>query len=116
MIFYRFDDLYFQLHNPPYSSSLHFELYKLEDEFFLQVSYRNATNEIDIEFPICGTKCSIEDLRQIYKDTIPTSEYDEECQLPIYYRAVTGNICGTGNCEQFHIFKTNIVYAILERH
>lgn len=55
---------------------------------------------MDIKFPFCDTKCSIEDLRQIYKEVIPTGEYDEECQLPLFVRAVEGKfICGADNCK-----------------
>lgn len=54
----------------------------------MQVSYRSNKNETLIKFPVCGVKCSIEDIRRIYHNILPLDElnFDEECRLPFYIR------------------------------
>lgn len=76
------------MHIPSFASSLHFELYKSTERFYLQVSYRTDRNERLIKFPVCGVKCTIEDIRRIYHNILPLDEmkFDEECRLPFYIR------------------------------
>lgn len=86
----------FGYHIPPYASSLHFDLYKtIGNQFYLQLSYRRNNEPTILRLPRCGTKCSIEDLRKMYKEIIPTREFEEECQLPFQSRFFEGyNIFG----------------------
>lgn len=78
-------DFLFQLHIPPYASSLHFELYQNEAEFYVQLFYRNE--KIDglspLEIPNCGTKCSLDKFYEVYKDILPhaSESFDFACQL-----------------------------------
>lgn len=75
--------IYFQLHSPPYASSLLIELYRQKNEFYFQIFYRwsNTDNPRPLYIPLFGVKCSIEQFRQAYKEIIPTGSYEEECRL-----------------------------------
>lgn len=74
----------FQFHIPPYASSLHIELYKLIDQFYIEIVYRNSSEEnpLPLNIPMCGTKCSIEKFYEIYEKIIPTANFEEECEIP----------------------------------
>ncbi|XP_031634016.1 prostatic acid phosphatase-like [Contarinia nasturtii] len=86
----------FELHNPPYASSLHIELYKLNADHYMQIFYRNSSDENlqPLEIPLCGQNCSLEMFRSIYSEIIPTETFEEECELPFYLEILEGsNIC-----------------------
>ena len=73
----------FQLHIPPYASSLHFELYKtVDDEHYIQIFYRKSDEEelSPMHIPNCGEKCSLDQFQAIYNDIIP-GDFDMECRL-----------------------------------
>lgn len=81
----------FGYHVPPYASSLHFDLYKTIDrQFYLQLSYRRNNESTLLRLPRCGTRCSIVELRKMYKEIIPVGEFEEECRLTIRTRLVEG--------------------------
>lgn len=86
----------FGYHAPPYASSLHFDLYKTTDnKFYMQLVYRHSNEPTLLRFPRCGTKCSIEDLRRMYKELITVADFEEECRLPFHLRLMEGyNIFG----------------------
>lgn len=85
----------FGYHVPPYASSLHFDLYKtVDNQFYMQMSYRRNNEAILLRLPRCGTRCSIEELRKMYKEIIPVGKFEEECRLPF----------GTRLSEQYTIF------------
>lgn len=73
----------FQLHSPPYASSLLIELYRQKNEFYFQIFYRwsNTEKPLPLDIPQCGVKCSIAKFRQAYKEIIPTGSYEDECRL-----------------------------------
>ncbi|XP_055306827.1 prostatic acid phosphatase-like [Sitodiplosis mosellana] len=73
----------FDAHEPPYGSSLHFEVYSSNDEYHMQIIYRNTDDEnpCPLEIPSCGAKCSLEQFKSIYSAIIPTGTFDEECEL-----------------------------------
>lgn len=62
---------------PPFSSSIHFELYRraaADDEYYVKLFYRRDGFEYlpQLEFPNCGTsKCSLDSLYELYTDVIP---------------------------------------------
>lgn len=59
---------------PPFAASLHFELYRRERDYYVQLFYRTDNSEIipPIEIPKCGTKCPLDKLFELYKDVLPT--------------------------------------------
>ncbi|XP_031636521.1 uncharacterized protein LOC116349294 [Contarinia nasturtii] len=67
---------------PPYSSCLLFELYKSSDDYYVQLFYRksNEENPVPLNFPNCGTKCSLDRLFELYRDILP-SDPETECKL-----------------------------------
>ncbi|XP_055307524.1 prostatic acid phosphatase-like isoform X1 [Sitodiplosis mosellana] len=73
----------FDVRAPPYASSLHFEVYSSNDEYHMQIIYRNTDDEnpCPLEIPSCGAKCSLEQFKSIYSTIIPTGTFDEECEL-----------------------------------
>ncbi|XP_055301172.1 prostatic acid phosphatase-like [Sitodiplosis mosellana] len=83
----------FDPHNPPYASSVYFELYQSNDEYYMQIVYRNTSDEnpLPLEIPNCGTKCTLKQFKSIYSAIIPTETFEEECQLPLYLRILEGN-------------------------
>ncbi|XP_031636524.1 uncharacterized protein LOC116349297 [Contarinia nasturtii] len=70
---------------PPPAASLHFEMYRRELEYYIQMFYRK--NEFEdvppLEFPGCGIKCPLNDLYQIYAAILPTDseDYHSLCRL-----------------------------------
>ncbi|XP_031636631.1 prostatic acid phosphatase-like [Contarinia nasturtii] len=74
----------FDLHMPPYASSLHFELYKSGDDYHVQLFYRKSKEEIlvPLEIPNCGTMCPLNTLYQLYKDILPTEfeDFNSACR------------------------------------
>lgn len=59
-----------------------FELYKnANDDAYVQLFYKNASEPTLLEFPNCGDKCTISTLNDIYAEIIPSEDYDDECTL-----------------------------------
>lgn len=76
---------------PPYASSLHFDLYKTkENQHYMQLTYRYDNEPKLLRFPACGTRCSMEDLRRMYKELLPIAEFEKECRLPFHIRLLEG--------------------------
>lgn len=74
----------FQLHIPPYASSILLELYKNgEHEHYIQIFYRKSDveNLSPLNIPNCGTKCSLNRLYELYSDLIP-GDFETECKWP----------------------------------
>ncbi|XP_055300677.1 prostatic acid phosphatase-like isoform X2 [Sitodiplosis mosellana] len=73
----------FHPHIPPYSSSLLFELYKSNDDFYVQLFYRNNLTEdpSPLNIPLCGTKCPLNRFYDLYNAILP-SDFGTECHLP----------------------------------
>lgn len=68
---------------PPYAASLHFELYKTDDnENYIQLFYRRFEEEelSPLDIPRCGVKCSIQQFYEKFNEIIP-GDFDSECQL-----------------------------------
>ncbi|XP_031634120.1 prostatic acid phosphatase-like [Contarinia nasturtii] len=74
----------FDFYIVPFAASLHFELYKSNDDLYFQIVYRNTTEEnpLPLDIPMCGTKCSLEKFHEIYAKIIPTASFEEECRIP----------------------------------
>lgn len=71
------------LHTPPYSSSILFELYKTHtDQYYLQIFYRKSTTEepTPLIIPGCGTKCSLHQMYELFNEVLPT-DYETDCKL-----------------------------------
>ncbi|XP_031628603.1 prostatic acid phosphatase-like [Contarinia nasturtii] len=70
---------------PPYASSVHLELYKVDEkEHYIQIFYRKSDEEIllPLNIPNCGEKCPLDQLYKLYNDIIPDRDHDTECRLP----------------------------------
>lgn len=67
----------------PYTACIFFELYRNETDYYFQVFYRNTTaiNVSALEIPNakCGTKCSLYQWYDVYKDILPTKSFEKEC-------------------------------------
>ncbi|KAJ6635615.1 Testicular acid phosphatase like [Pseudolycoriella hygida] len=64
----------FELHFPPTACSLHFELYKPnENQHYMQIFYRMSNEEYPkaMEIPGCGNKITLERFFDLYKETLP---------------------------------------------
>lgn len=61
---------------PPFSSSILFELYERENEFYVQIIYRNPVpgDVLPLEIPHCGTMCPLEKFVELYQHILPTEE------------------------------------------
>lgn len=73
------------MHIPPYAATVLFELYKSQDNYYVQLFYRNTSVEVihPIEIPYCGIKCPLENFKEIYKQVIPTEDFETECEVSI---------------------------------
>lgn len=76
---------FFQLKIPKYASSLHFELYQHEQEYYIQLFYRknNEAIPLPLNIPNCGTKCTLNAFYQAFEHILPTDseDYDSACKL-----------------------------------
>lgn len=69
-----------------YAACLMFELHKSNDDFFIEIFYKQNDDETPLEpltIPSCGKRCSLSKFFEIYQDVIPTEDFDTECRLPI---------------------------------
>lgn len=72
------------MHYPPYTCSIHFELYHKSDQnvYYIQIFYRKAQEEhpMPMNIPGCGTRCPLEQFYAIYSKIMP-NDFDTECKL-----------------------------------
>lgn len=75
----------FEPHFPPYASSIMFELYQTNSDYYVQIFYKNTTGEqlTPLNIPRCGPKCTLGQLTTIYKAILPTRDFDSECRLSV---------------------------------
>lgn len=62
----------------------HLELYKTtDDQYYVQVFYRKSNEEHleALNVPGCGTKFSVQEFLDFYKEIIPENDFDSECRL-----------------------------------
>ncbi|XP_055308428.1 prostatic acid phosphatase-like [Sitodiplosis mosellana] len=75
----------YELHVPPYASSLFFELYRQNDSYFVQLFYRKTPTENvpALNIPNCGTMCPLDKFYVLYRHILPTDYEDFEslCRL-----------------------------------
>lgn len=73
----------FQPHFLPYASCILFELSKRNGEPFVQIFYKNSTdqNVPALNIPNCGQFCHLHKLYELYKDILPSQSVDIECKL-----------------------------------
>lgn len=61
------------------------ELYKSEQDYYVQVFYRkdNSENLPPIEIPGCGIKCPLQTLYKLYDEILPKEHetYESLCRL-----------------------------------
>jgi lysosomal acid phosphatase len=70
-------------HNPPYTSSVMFELRKYSDGHRVQVFYKNTTAEpTPLDLPGCGTSCPLDKMFELYKSVLPVN-WADECTLSL---------------------------------
>lgn len=85
MLSFNLISFFFQLKIPKYASSLHFELYQHEQEYYVQIFYRKTDEDISPPFdiPNCGTKCKLNEFYRVYNHILPTDseDYNSACKL-----------------------------------
>uniref|UniRef100_A0A1I7WSS9 Acid phosphatase n=1 Tax=Heterorhabditis bacteriophora TaxID=37862 RepID=A0A1I7WSS9_HETBA len=66
----------------PYASTVIMEVYENENQFEVELLYRNDTSRPPYKIPLpdCGTPCTVSKLTAIYKDMVVTS-YEEMMEL-----------------------------------
>lgn len=69
-------------HNPPYVSSVLFELIQSKDKYYVQAYYKNSTEPMLLDLPNCGTLCPLDQMFEVYKDILPV-DWEQECALSI---------------------------------
>lgn len=67
---------------PPFAASVHLELYRSREDYYVQLFYRTDNSEYipPIEIPNCGVKCSLDEMFELYQDILP-SENDTFASL-----------------------------------
>lgn len=65
-----------QLKIPLFSSSILFELYQRDTEYFVQVTYRKTVSENaePIKVPNCGLMCPLHKSYDLHKDILPEAD------------------------------------------
>lgn len=92
------------LHIPQYGSCIFFELHKFNGTFHIEIYYKRYRGE-DLEpleplsIPNCGKKCPLDRLYKIYRDILPTGDFDTECRLP-EKTEYTNNVSVHGNSNK----------------
>lgn len=64
-----------------------FELHKFNGTFHVEIYYKRSRGEDKVpleplSIPQCGKKCPLERFYELYRDVIPTEDFDTECRLP----------------------------------
>lgn len=74
-----------QLHSPPYLACIMFELRKLNNDYNLQIFYRNTSAEAltPLNIPNCGTSCPLSKMFALYTDVLPDGDFETECRLSL---------------------------------
>lgn len=74
---------------PPYASCLLFELHQINGTFHIELYYKQdrGNDKVPLQplsIPNCGNnnKCPLSKLYEIYRDILPTEDFDTECRLP----------------------------------
>lgn len=75
-----------QPHIPNHASSLLFELHKSNGRYHVELFYKKSHGEDKeplepISIPNCGQKCPLNRWYEIYKDILPTDDFDCECRI-----------------------------------
>lgn len=73
----------FELHSPPYRACIMIELRLVNDKPYIQVFYKNTTDENPpaMHIPNCGQLCALEDMYKTYEDVLPTNDHTTECRI-----------------------------------
>lgn len=72
---------------PPYSSCLMFELHSFNGTFYVELYYKQERGDDKVPLqplfiPNCGQRCPLNQFYEIYRDIIPTDDFDTECRMP----------------------------------
>jgi lysosomal acid phosphatase len=79
-------------HNPPYTSTVMFELRQFGSEYRVQVFYKNTTAEPEpLDLPGCGTSCPLDKMFEIYKAVLPV-KWEDECTLSLLQMPLAVNV------------------------
>lgn len=86
---------------PTYASCLLFELHQLNGTFHVELYYKRERGDDKVpleplEIPNCGKKCPLDKLYEVYKDIIPTEDFDTECRLPTTFSLPHNTKPGSG--------------------
>lgn len=73
----------FELHSPPYRACIMIELRLINDVPYIQIFYKNTTNENPpaMHIPNCGQLCPLENMYKLYEDVLPTNDFVTECRI-----------------------------------
>lgn len=73
-----------QLHSPPYASALLFELRAHNNVSYVSIFYKNSTGTPEPMFiPDCGISCPLDKTFQLFQNSMPLRDRDEECTVPV---------------------------------
>lgn len=74
-----------QLHSPPYCACIMFELRKLNNDYNLQIFYKNTSAEAltPLNIPKCGASCPLSKMFALYSDVLPDGDFETECKLSL---------------------------------
>lgn len=105
-------------HNPPYAATVLFELYEQNGNHYVQIFYKNTTDENipPLYIPDCGQKCPLEKFSEIYKSIIPTLDFEAECRLSLFsltYEEAEFSPYQSSKCSYPNVPKINSIYIII---
>lgn len=71
------------MHIPSYSSSIFFELHKFNGSFYVDIFYKpfEDTEPTKLFIPNCDEKCPLNKIYELYRDIIPTEDFNTECRI-----------------------------------
>lgn len=81
-----------------------FELRKLNNDYALQVFYRNTSAETltPLNIPKCGTLCPLNKMYELYADVLPDGDFETECKVSLLSMTYE-----EADLDGFHIGKKN---------
>lgn len=75
----------FEYHNPPYTATVLFELYKSSGRSYVKVFYKNTTDARLVSVHNCESECDLEKFIEILKPiTLTLEEWESECNSLLF--------------------------------
>lgn len=82
-----------------------FELRKIGLNYFVQIFYKNTTNENlePLSFPGCGSLCPLKKVAELYENVLP-GDFETECRISMLSMTYEEANFGDSSIGKFYLF------------